>query len=185
MNAKMISGILSLTGALVFAPVAQAADAAAAEALAKKEGCLKCHAVDKKKEAASLKSIAKKYAGKADRVLVDAPCSGLGVLRHKIDLRWRKNPSDLRTLPALQRRILDSASQCVRPGGILVYSTCTMNDDENSRIVAAFLKNHPEFHVENATQWLPVPGHEGPFIQLLPQRDGLDGFFIARMKKEG
>ena len=54
-----------------------------------------------------------------------------------------------------------------------------MNDDENSRIVAAFLKNHPEFHVENATQWLPVPGHEGPFIQLLPQRDGLDGFFIA------
>ena len=66
MNAKMISGILSLTGALVFAPTAQAADAAAAEALAKKEGCLKCHAVDKKKEAASLKSIAKKYAGKAD-----------------------------------------------------------------------------------------------------------------------
>ena len=130
-------------------------------------------------------TIGQKYAGKADRVLVDAPCSGLGVLRHKIDLRWRKNPSDLRTLPALQRRILDSASQCVRPGGILVYSTCTMNDDENSRIVAAFLKNHPEFHVENATQWLPVPGHEGPFIQLLPQRDGLDGFFIARMKKEG
>ena len=105
-------------------------------------------------------TIGQKYAGKADRVLVDAPCSGLGVLRHKIDLRWRKNPSDLRTLPAL-------------------------NDDENSRIVAAFLKNHPEFHVENATQWLPVPGHEGPFIQLLPQRDGLDGFFIARMKKEG
>ena len=76
-------------------------------------------------------TIGQKYAGKADRVLVDAPCSGLGVLRHKIDLRWRKNPSDLRTLPALQRRILDSASQCVRPGGILVYSTCTMNDDEN------------------------------------------------------
>ena len=91
----------------------------------------------------------------------------------------------LRTLPALQRRILDSASQCVRPGGVLVYSTCTMNDDENSRIVADFLKNHPEFHVENAMQWLTVPGHEGPFIQLLPQRDNLDGFFIARMKKEG
>lgn len=130
-------------------------------------------------------TIGQKYAGKADRVLVDAPCSGLGVLRHKIDLRWRKNPSDLRTLPALQRRILDSASQCVRPGGVLVYSTCTMNDEENSRIVADFLKNHPEFHVENATQWLTVPGHEGPFIQLLPQRDNLDGFFIARMKKEG
>ena len=66
MNAKMISGILSLTGALVFAPAAQAADAAAAEALAKKEGCLKCHAVDKKKDAASLKDIAKKFAGKPD-----------------------------------------------------------------------------------------------------------------------
>ena len=66
MNAKMITGVLSLTGALVFSPLAQAADAAAAEALAKKEGCLKCHAVDKKKEAESLKSIAKKFAGKAD-----------------------------------------------------------------------------------------------------------------------
>ena len=129
-------------------------------------------------------TIGQKYGGRADRVLIDAPCSGLGVLRHKIDLRWRKQLSDLRTLPALQRRILESASQCVKPGGVLVYSTCTLNDDENSRIVTEFLKKHPEFHVENAVEKLAVPGHEGPFIQLLPHRDGMDGFFIARMKKE-
>lgn len=66
MNVKLLTGLLSLTGALVFSPLSQAADAAAAEALAKKEGCLKCHAVDKKKEAVSLKDIAKKYAGKSD-----------------------------------------------------------------------------------------------------------------------
>ncbi len=130
-------------------------------------------------------TVGQTYGNRADRVLVDAPCSGLGVLRHKIDLRWRKKPGDLKTLPALQKRILESAAQCVKPGGILVYSTCTLNDDENSRIVAEFLKNHPEFRAENAADFLNVPGHEGPFIQLLPQRDGLDGFFIARMKREG
>lgn len=129
-------------------------------------------------------TIGQKYGGRADRVLIDAPCSGLGVLRHKIDLRWRKQLSDLRTLPALRRRILESASQCVKPGGVLVYSTCTLNDDENSGIVNEFLQKHPEFHVENAAEKLAVPGHEGPFIQLLPQHDGMDGFFIARMKKE-
>ncbi len=124
------------------------------------------------------------YAGRADRVLVDAPCSGLGILRHKLDLRWRKKASDLRTLPALQRRILDSASQCVRPGGVLVYSTCTIQDAENIDVVRQFLDSHKDFHAENAA---PLCGmdHEGPFVQILPQRDGMDGFFIARMRRDG
>lgn len=128
-------------------------------------------------------TIGQSYVGRADRVLVDAPCSGLGVLRHKIDLRWRKKPSDLKTLPALQKRILDSAAQCVKAGGVLVYSTCTINDEENSRIVRQFLQEHSEFQLENAAAFCNLPNHDGPFIQLLPQRDQLDGFFIARMKR--
>ena len=128
-------------------------------------------------------TIGQSYAGRADRVLVDAPCSGLGVLRHKIDLRWRKKPSDLRTLPVLQKRILDSASQCVKPGGVLVYSTCTMHDEENIQIVRQFLQDHGDFHLENAADFCRLPNHDGPCIQLLPQRDHLDGFFIARMRR--
>lgn len=127
-------------------------------------------------------TIGKSYAEKADKVLVDAPCSGLGILRHKIDLRWRKKPSDLKVLPPLQRRILESASQCVKPGGILVYSTCTIQDEENIQIVNGFLKNHPEFTLENAVPFCHIQ-HEGPCVQLLPQHDKLDGFFIARMRR--
>lgn len=127
-------------------------------------------------------TIGTRYAGKADKVLVDAPCSGLGVLRRKLDLRWRKKPSDLETLPTLQRKILDSASQCVKPGGILVYSTCTLNDGENAAVVTAFLKDHPEFIAENAAPLCHVT-QAGPYVQLLPQRDHVDGFFIARLKR--
>ena len=128
-------------------------------------------------------TIGKTYEKRADRVLVDAPCSGLGVLRHKIDLRWRKKPSDLKTLPALQRRILDSAAQCVKPGGILVYSTCTINDGENIDVVRQFLQTHGDFSLENAAPYCGGIAEEGPCLQLLPQRHGLDGFFIARMKR--
>lgn len=127
-------------------------------------------------------TIGDKYAEKADKVLVDAPCSGLGVLRRKLDLRWRKKESDVEALPKLQRRILDSAAKCVKPGGLLVYSTCTMNDGENKDVVNAFLQNHPEFHAEPAGPYCHVR-EDGPYVQILPQRDGIDGFFIARMRK--
>lgn len=128
-------------------------------------------------------TIGDRFAGKADRVLVDAPCSGLGVLRHKIDLRWRKKPSDVKGMPPLQRDILESACRCVKPGGVLVYSTCTLNDDENIHIVTAFLQAHPEFTLENAVPYCHVQ-QDGPCIQLVPQHDNLDGFFIARMRKD-
>lgn len=128
-------------------------------------------------------TIGQSYAGQADRVLVDAPCSGLGVLRRKLDLRWRKKAADLRTLPALQMQILESASACVRPGGILVYSTCTMNDDENEKVVSHFLEKHPEFHAENIGSLCGL-AKPGPYIQLLPQEDQLDGFFIARLRRD-
>ena len=129
-------------------------------------------------------TIGDKYREKADRVLVDAPCSGLGVLRRKLDLRWRKRAEDLQKLPELQSRILESAAACVRPGGVLVYSTCTMNDGENSQVIQQFLQAHQEFKAENLGNLCGL-SQPGPFIQLLPQKDELDGFFIARLRKEG
>jgi 16S rRNA (cytosine967-C5)-methyltransferase len=124
------------------------------------------------------------YAGQADRVLVDAPCSGLGVLRRKPDSRWRKSEAMLRDLPKLQAAILASAAACVKPGGVLVYSTCTTEPEENEEVVKAFLAAHPDFAQESAGELLPVKRPEA-MVQLWPHRDGLDGFFIARMVRKG
>lgn len=120
--------------------------------------------------------------GQADRVLVDAPCSGLGVLRRKPDARWRKTPEMIRELPKLQQEILTSAAQCVKPGGILVYSTCTIEAEENENVIRCFLEGNPAFSLEPAGKFLPVARQE-EMVQLFPQRDGIDGFFIARMKR--
>lgn len=120
------------------------------------------------------------YAGQADRVLVDAPCSGLGVLRRKPDSRWRKTKMMLEELPKLQGAILASAAACVKPGGVLVYSTCTTEPEENNQVVAAFLAANQEFILETTGEYLPQARLEQT-IQLWPHRDGVDGFFIARM----
>ncbi len=124
------------------------------------------------------------YLKQADRVLVDAPCSGLGVIRRKPDSRWRKNESLLQDLPALQLAILNSAAQCVKPGGILVYSTCTTEPEENDQVVQKMLKMHPEFSLDKTGEFIPIKRHE-PMVQLWPHLDGVDGFFIARMKRKG
>jgi 16S rRNA (cytosine967-C5)-methyltransferase len=98
-----------------------------------------------------------------DRVLLDAPCSDLGTLQSRPDARWRKSPDQIRGLAALQRELIESALAQLKPGGTLVYSTCTISPAENDEQVAA----------------LPADGLERT-IQLLPHRDGTDGFFIAR-----
>ena len=125
------------------------------------------------------------YTMQADRVLVDAPCSGLGVLRRKPDARWKKDEKLLQELPVLQREILQSAAGCVKPGGILVYSTCTMAREENEEVVEGFLAKHPEFILEKTGAFLPTNKREDDMVQLCPQRDGTDGFFIARMCRRG
>jgi len=122
------------------------------------------------------------YAGQADRVLVDAPCSGLGVLRRKPDARWRKTPQMLRDLPVLQMRILNSAAACLKPGGVLVYSTCTTEPEENQEVVYRFLADHPDYNLQETGQFLPVK-RSGELVQLWPHIDNVDGFFIARMVK--
>lgn len=119
-----------------------------------------------------------------DRVLVDAPCSGLGVIRKKPDIRY-KDPEPLKGLPEVQRAILDNASRYVRPGGILLYSTCTLLPRENEEVVRWFLEEHKDFKAEAFTLPGPVGTAADGLVTLLPHRHGTDGFFICRMRREG
>lgn len=121
---------------------------------------------------------------KADKVLVDAPCSGLGTLRKKPDLRWRRGEEELKTFPPLQQAILHQAAQYVKPGGTLVYSTCTIGKEENEEVVTAFLKNHEEYELEDISTLWPNVQSEEKMIQFLPSIHQTDGFFIARLHKK-
>ena len=125
----------------------------------------------------------------ADYVLLDAPCSGLGVLRRRPDARWRKEAGQITTLVKLQREMLESVCKCVRPGGVLVYSTCTITEEENLGQVQSFLAHNSEFVLEDLTPFLPAnlagePGVQQGYIQLWPHKHETDGFFIARMRKK-
>ncbi len=120
--------------------------------------------------------------GTFDRVLLDAPCSGSGVLAKRADLRWRRQPGDLEELAALQDRLLDAAAQHVAPGGLLVYSTCSVEPEENDGRVGAFLERHPEFALEPAGALVPQEMADGPFYRALPHVHGTDGAFAARLR---
>ncbi len=123
-----------------------------------------------------------------DAVLVDAPCSGLGVIAEKPDIKYRKTEAELTALPPLQLRILSACAGAVKVGGLLVYATCTILPDENEGVVRAFLEQHPGFEPDTADDWLPEalkPRLENGMLQILPHRDNMDGFFIARMRRKG
>ena len=123
-----------------------------------------------------------------DAVLVDAPCSGLGVIAEKPDIKYRQTEEGLSALPPLQGQILEACAGAVKVGGLLVYATCTILPDENEKVVRAFLEAHPEFAPDGDDGWLPEglrpQLHEG-MLQILPHRDGLEGFFIARLRRKG
>lgn len=119
--------------------------------------------------------------GHADRVICDVPCSGLGVLGKKPDLRYR-GEEGLDELPALQAKILAAAAEYVRPGGVLVYSTCTLLPAENEEQVAAFLGTHPDFAPDRFPPDCGVAA-PGGMLTLYPQTSGTDGFFIARLRR--
>lgn len=133
--------------------------------------------------------------GSADRVLIDAPCSGVGVLRRRPDLRWHRREEDFDDLVKLQQDILLGTSTLVRPGGILVYSTCSVDYEENQRNIAWFLAKRPDFRPDSLIPVLPQALVEGldperrrraelGQLQLWPHLDGTDGFFIARLLRE-
>jgi 16S rRNA (cytosine967-C5)-methyltransferase len=126
----------------------------------------------------------KRLTGKIDRVLVDAPCSGLGTLRRNPDLKWRQSPQGIEELKKKQTAILTAAAQLLKPGGRLVYATCSMLPEENQEIVEKFLLMHPRFSLENSAEILSkqkIPLDTGKFLQLSPDQHGTDGFFAASL----
>ena len=136
----------------------------------------------------------KRLAGKLDRVLVDAPCSGLGTLRRSPDLKWRQTPETVAAQAELQQRILTSAARLLKPGGRLVYATCSPLPQEDEAVAAAFSAAHTDFqpvpvaqllaeaHVEQAPAL--CSGEDGRFLRLWPHRHGTDGFFAAVWQKK-
>ena len=124
--------------------------------------------------------------GTMDAVLLDAPCTGLGFMAEKPDLKLRATEKSLAELTALQGKLLETVCAYVKPGGTLVYSTCSVLKDENERQAAAFLERHPEF--EEAALPGTVPERfrhgKGPGLQLLEHRDGVEGFYLIRMRKK-
>ena len=116
-------------------------------------------------------------------MLVDVPCSGLGIIRKKPDVRYKK-PDSLIDLPVLQTAILGNAAAYVKPGGALIYSTCTILPEENEQITDAFLAEHPLFSRERFELPAPLGGVEAGQITLWPQRNDTDGFYICRMKRK-
>lgn len=117
----------------------------------------------------------------ADLVVADVPCSGLGIIRKKPDIRY-KDPKELAKLPKIQRAILENAATYVRPGGSLLYSTCTVLPEENEDVTEDFLARHPEFHLEHFSLPLPI-GPKNGHLTLWPQRFGTDGFYICFMRR--
>ncbi len=124
----------------------------------------------------------KRLAGKINRVLVDAPCSGLGTLRRNPDLKLRQNPDSVAELSVKQASILSAAAKLVKPGGRLVYATCSLLPEENEDIVTAFLEATPRFRLKNAAEVLgeqQINLDTGEYLRLNPADHGTDGFFAA------
>jgi 16S rRNA (cytosine967-C5)-methyltransferase len=129
----------------------------------------------------------KRLSGKAHRVLIDAPCSGLGTLRRNPDLKWRQHPESLAELQKVQARILKQASRCVAPGGRLVYATCSILPEENEQQIEVFLAEHPDFKLLDASKIVLDRCEnltlDGPYLSMRPDRHGTDGFFAAVLER--
>jgi hypothetical protein len=128
----------------------------------------------------------KRLAGKIDRVLVDAPCSGMGTLRRNPDLKFRQSPEGVAELVAKQTAILNAAARLVKPGGRLVYATCSLLTEENQQIVTAFLAAHTQFTALNCGELLQKQGITlecGTEMQLWPHIDRTDGFFAVALER--
>ena len=124
----------------------------------------------------------REWANKFDRVLVDAPCSGMGVLRRRAEARWTKDKKDLKIFPPLQLSILKCAARYVKEGGCLVYSTCTIEQAENHYLIEEFLKAFPDW--ERVSFKHPLTGAELDELQIWPYEDNIDGFYICVLQRK-
>jgi 16S rRNA (cytosine967-C5)-methyltransferase len=126
-------------------------------------------------------------AGPFDRILLDPPCSDLGTLQSRPDVRWRKTPDQVGELAGLQRELIDAALERLAPGGTLVYSSCTISPSENEEQVDRVLADRPDVERDDLTRDRPEVAHPSVpgYLQLLPHRDGADGFFIALLRRSG
>lgn len=136
-------------------------------------GIIECHA-------GGVAAVAGRWKGRCDRALVDAPCSNLGVLRRNPDVKWKRQAEDLARLADKQRGILAAAAAMVKPGGRLVYATCSLEPEENDAVVRAFLDGHPEWRPDPPAEF-PVPADAAGVIRCLPHLHGTDGFTAARL----
>ena len=128
----------------------------------------------------------KRLAGKIDRVLVDAPCSGLGTLRRNPDLKWRQSAQAVQEVSIKQHSILASAARLLKPGGRLVYATCSVLARENQQVVEQFLAEHPDFALVPAGEVLAaqkIALEMGPYLELYPHLNQTDGFFAAVLER--
>ena len=127
------------------------------------------------------------YLGKADRLLIDAPCSGFGLMRKKPEIRWNRALDDIQEIEALQEAILNASSKYLKIGGIMVYSTCTVLREENLDMVHRFLNNNRNFIMEDITDLIPdklrKENCRNGYLELYPNVHGIDGFFISRLKR--
>ncbi len=134
-------------------------------------------------------SVKKMAAGQppVDRILVDAPCSGLGVLRRHPEAKWRKDEQALPRHQALQFQILEAVAPCLRPGGVLVYSTCSTEPEENEDVIQRFCRAHAEFQRESVVSWLPPAAQEfvtePGALSTVGNRFSMDGFYAVRLRK--
>ncbi|HEY0826508.1 MAG TPA: 16S rRNA (cytosine(967)-C(5))-methyltransferase RsmB, partial [Bacilli bacterium] len=137
------------------------------------------------------KELSKQFADHSfDRILLDAPCSGLGVIRRKPDLKWTKKEADISAIAEMQLELMNSIQPLLRPGGVLVYSTCTLQYEENQAVIEQFLKQQPSYALDPALEQLLTKAVAGEsvatpgMIQILPHQHHSDGFFIARLLRK-
>jgi 16S rRNA (cytosine967-C5)-methyltransferase len=125
------------------------------------------------------------FKNSADRVLLDAPCSGLGTLHKRPDLRWKQTPSKIQELTQLQSELLQETANWVKTGGVLVYATCTLNHMENEAIIQTFLHKHPLWHIVSPSlSWMSKYATKEGWLKVLPHHHQMDGFFMVKLKKD-
>jgi len=138
-------------------------------------GIVECHG-------GRVEDLSLKFRERCDRVLVDAPCSNLGVIRRHPDVKWLCREADVKSLAATQRQILEAAATMVKPGGILVYATCSLEPEENEEVVLPFLAAHPEWQLVPPENF-PIEPEPSGVLRCLPHRHGTDGFTAFRLRR--